>query len=277
MQKIQNRLLVQNKNWLAVVCGPTGSGKSYSAISLAMAIDRTFTVEERVVFTPQQFMACLNSGKLKTGMAIVFDEAGVGIPSREWYSISNKLLNYVIQTFRDDNLAVIFTVPSFDFIDLNLRKLFHSYVQTESIDRHRNRCRVRFMDLSYSPQIGKIYFMYPRIPDGEGSYRVMTGMYIKKPPVRMCNQYDKIRKMYSSQLKEGTEEKLSPVAEKKTKAEMVLDLFEQGKTIEDIALKLRMSYQLVRSYIPPSMRPIRRKRLPEKFMNRNVDKDYKDY
>jgi len=108
-------------------------------------------------------MALLNSGELHTGNMIIFDEAGVGIPSREWYSISNKVISYILQTFRRENLGVMFTTPSLDFIDSQARKLFHSYLETKHINREEKYVTLKYMNIQNNPKEGKIYYKYPRV------------------------------------------------------------------------------------------------------------------
>ena len=76
IQEIRKRF-ERNKNWLAVCCGETGSGKSYSALHIAETIDPSFNAK-RVVWSVQEFLALLNTDTLKRGNMIVFDEAGVG-------------------------------------------------------------------------------------------------------------------------------------------------------------------------------------------------------
>ena len=86
IKSIQNRLLRKNKNWLSIVCGDTGSGKSYSALTLANAISpRGITIKRNMVFNPIQFLEKINDkSKLQKGDVIIFDEAGVGMSAREW-------------------------------------------------------------------------------------------------------------------------------------------------------------------------------------------------
>ena len=59
----------RNKNFLACITGPTGSGKTYSALRLAERLDSEFDAS-RIVFTPQEFIDLLNSGTLKKGSVI---------------------------------------------------------------------------------------------------------------------------------------------------------------------------------------------------------------
>ena len=206
---VQDRVLKRNKNWLAAFCGATGSGKSYASISIAAAVDPSFTVKNRLVFTAKQFMALLNSGTLEKGCAVIFDEAGVGIPARDWYSVQNKLISYIMQTFRTDNLAVLFTMPSFDFIDVNARKLFHHYFETMAIDYGRRKARLKLQEISYNPLVGKLYRKYLRTPRG-----LLKFVYVKKPKVTECREYDLLRDRYSHQLKRETEKELNPQEKK---------------------------------------------------------------
>ena len=66
LKRIRKRLKKTNQNFLGVICGQTGSGKSYSALTICKEIDPSFDID-RVTFTPEQFMELLNSGKLKKG------------------------------------------------------------------------------------------------------------------------------------------------------------------------------------------------------------------
>jgi len=60
---VKRRLYEYNKNWLAIICGETGSGKSYSALKIAETVDPTFS-PERIVFSSEQFVRLLGK-KLK--------------------------------------------------------------------------------------------------------------------------------------------------------------------------------------------------------------------
>lgn len=205
-----NRINKQNKNWLVIICGETGSGKSYSALRIAEMLDKDFSVE-RVVFSITEFMTLLNSGKLKRGNVIIFDEAGVGIASREWYSARNKMINYVLQTFRHLNLAVIFTTPDFGFVDTQTRKLFHSYIETQRINKEKKAVRVKWFELQKNPRYGKMYFKYPRIRKSGGTFHKINKVYIKKPSRGLVNAYERKRTRFSLNLREEIEKDIKEI------------------------------------------------------------------
>ena len=158
---IMMRMMEHNQNWLCLVVGGTGSGKSYLALKIAEELDSTFNAS-RVAFNAEEFMSILNDGQLQKGCFIIFDEAGVGMSAREWFSLSNKALNYVLQTFRFRNIGVIFTTPDMGFIDVNARKLFHTYVETIRIDRNMKVCVAKVMEMQNNPKMGEQYTKYPR-------------------------------------------------------------------------------------------------------------------
>jgi len=207
--EIRDRLLNRNKNWLAIICGSTGSGKSWSALRLAELIDPRFSIQQ-VCFTPQEFMKLLNSGIVKKGSCVVFDEAGVGMPSREWYSLSNRLLSYILQTFRHKNLAVIFTSPSFEFIDSQARKLFHHYFETIRIDRVGEYVILKPLAIQHNPRLAKTYYKYP-----EYSNCRLTRLKVNKPSEELIRAYENKKNLFSKKLGKDIEESLTPKLEEK--------------------------------------------------------------
>lgn len=202
INKIRGRLLIQNKNWLSIVCGDTGSGKSYCAISLADQIcPRGITIKRNVVFNPIQFMERLNNVEdLKKGDILIFDEAGVGMSSREWYSMQNKLLGSVLQTFRNLNVGVIFTTPNLSFIDIQARKLFHSYFETANIDYKRKLAYVRVYDIDVNSRYDKTYYKHPKFLNAVGRQSKCSYIAIPKPRPELIEEYERVKRKYTLEL-----------------------------------------------------------------------------
>ena len=71
----------KNKNFLGVITGPTGSGKSYAGLTICKEVDPEFD-ETRVIFKAKDLMSLINSGELKAGSTILWDEAGVDLSNR---------------------------------------------------------------------------------------------------------------------------------------------------------------------------------------------------
>jgi len=187
-------------------------------------IDSTFTVKERVVFDAENFMELLRNGNLKKGSVIVWDEAGVGIPSREWYTISNKAINYIFQTFRYRNLCLILTTPSFDFLDKQTRLLFHVYCETERIDRENQQVIVKVMENQFNPREGQLYRKYYWVK-GVKKERHKIG----KPTKDMIKDYEEIKFKFAGTLEKDVSKDIKKVKKDKEKRRL---------TNEDIQNKL---------------------------------------
>ena len=166
-----HRRIRNNKNFLATITGPTGSGKSWSALSMAELIDKDFTID-RVIFRAKDLMKLISNGNLKPGSVIVWDEAGIDLSNRNWQSVTNKMLNALLQTFRHKNFILFFTVPFHDFIDSSSRKLFHADFETQKINRNQSTVIIKPKLLQYNSNLAKWYRKYLKVQ--------MNGSIIKR-------------------------------------------------------------------------------------------------
>lgn len=231
-----------NQNWICAIVGGTGTGKSYSAIALARAIDPTFD-QSRIVFTPQEFVKLVTEGNLKEGSMIVYDEAGVGMDARQWFSIQNKALNYILQTFRRDNIGVIFTVPDITFIDKNARKLFHTLIETVKLDRVNDYALVKWFNISPARRYDKVYYVYNRYADPTGRVHSISLNKIKKPPAELIDEYETRKKQFVDELKkEMYQEIMDSKASKRMNTRLLKSLVKQlggDEELPEITVKRR--------------------------------------
>lgn len=195
----------RNKNWLCFFVGETGSGKSYAAMTLAKALDPMFNVN-RIVFTVEDFVNLITEGNLKEGDIILYDEAGVDMDSRTWYEFSNKAMRYILQTFRRDNIGVIFTVPDISFVDKTARKLTHVIVETEYINYQKKRVVCRWFEIQNSRRYDKTYYVFPKFYDENGRANIISRVYFGMPPSGLVKQYEEKKKAYTDGLKREIQE-----------------------------------------------------------------------
>jgi hypothetical protein len=197
-----NRLYRENRNVMLAICGGTGSGKSWAAIRIGWINDRRddegrrFDLE-RIVFTPEDFMALVKK-KLPAGSWIVWDEVGVGMNSRQWYSLRNQLISYIAQTFRYKNYGVIFTVPGFNYIDVQVRRLIHAYIEMNKPHPDKGYSTGRFKWVSANAQSGQLYFPNPRYRKA-GHKCVMQLMRFGLAPKELLNAYEDKKRTFTEE------------------------------------------------------------------------------
>jgi hypothetical protein len=193
------RNLMRGENFVGIVTGRVRSGKSFTALRLCMEIDKNFTIDN-VVFSTREFMELLHSGKLKKGSMILWDEAGVGIATREWYSILNKSLNYVLQTWGHQSIGLILTVPDFSFVDSQTRKLVNMHFKTLKLIRSRNVTRLKpyFLTPMEKTDTKKVR---PRYNIG-GKKLDIEYIEVLKPPAKYVHLYLKKKEDFTRKLNE---------------------------------------------------------------------------
>ena len=182
-------------SYLCTLTGRHRVGKSLAALAFADLLDETFwkNMELRTVYTPEEFFIAiehLDYNKI-TGGAIVWDEANLGIPSREWYNVANKSINYAIQAFGYLKPMVFFVTQDITFIDSQPRKLFHDFFE---IKRNNNEYSIIYpFDMKINKRTGKVYYVYPRLSKGYqvgGARMVLRPLKLMKLPKAMIKRYE---------------------------------------------------------------------------------------
>jgi nucleoside-triphosphatase THEP1 len=195
IQSVQKRLWKQNKNWLSIITGQTGSGKSWSALSLAEKIDPSFDTS-KVVLRPEKFMEKVAEREWGQGDVVVFDEAGAGMSAKAHMTKKNRIIDQVLQTFRRQNIAVIFTVPSKSNVDKSVRRLLHTYIETKTIDYINERNHLKWLEMDYNQKTDKIYYKYPQRRTESGALKKIKTVKMGKPSEDLIKPYEEKRSKY---------------------------------------------------------------------------------
>lgn len=139
LDKVQKRVLTKDRDWVAVVDGEEGVGKSVLAMQIATYLDPSFTLD-RIVFSSDDFLKIIKDPKTKKGSAVVLDEAFNAANNRASLTEVNRAMIGVATEMRQKNLFVIMVLPSFFDLDKyfalwRCRALIHVYF-TENEDRN---------------------------------------------------------------------------------------------------------------------------------------------
>lgn len=183
----------QKFNYLGSIVGRPRTGKSLWGCTSGVLLDPTFwdDFENRIVYDAKSFMRALNRlSKLKIlGGVILWDEAGVGLPAREWYDMSNKAINYAVQVAGVYRPIIYFITLDLTYIDTQPRKVLNSL---QEMNRTNNKYSIsKPYNINVDKKRGKIYFKYPRMIMKEtGSYIKCHKLKITRPPKEIENRYE---------------------------------------------------------------------------------------
>jgi len=148
-----------------------------------------------LVFSAEAFLDLINDPDLGAGNVLLWDEAGLGMPAREWQSVFNRSIGYVLQSFRFRRIALFLTVPDSAFIDAQARALFHYYFECSTIDRRNNYVNVKPFIFEHSARFGKDYNKYPQVQTPEGKVKIGS-IQFALPSSNLRESYERKRKDY---------------------------------------------------------------------------------
>lgn len=226
MQNIHYRLHNRDQNYTMAITGDPGTGKSYASLALCHAIDPNFSIERNVIFDPVQFIELVNSKDTYQGMAVLWEEVGVGIDAKTWYAPINRAISHVAQTFRKKHMCLVMTVPDASMFDSTVRKLLNAYVEMdEDMDREHNVSRGRVYIPKYSYRFKKEYFSAPQY-NLKRNKRPMTVSKLVFPKVgtELAQAYEKRRAEFmrskGGEIEEDMKASLQKTAKRRTPKEI---------------------------------------------------------
>jgi len=259
----------KNKNNLVVVTGATGSGKSFSAMAICELISQSNNIPfeiDNVVFGLLPLMKLINSGKLKKGSCIIFDEPQISISAREFQSKANRIFNYLVSTFRHKNFNLFFCTPYEDLLDKSARKLFHAKLECISIDLKTQQVVLRPVILNYNAHLQKFYGEFLKVrykPVGVNRHvtKKIEEWCVPKPSIELINAYEKKKTDFTSNLNkvlqkdlEAYEQKHQPkekkevklTANQQTAVSLMTSLKNASKVAEIMGKETKQIYVLLR-------------------------------
>lgn len=252
-----------NLNFLAIFEGPPGIGKSWSALSIAHSIDSSFNPREQVAFSFKELMRIINKFNDKTTelskrkyKVIVFDEAQTDLSNREWQSKVNKLFNYLLSTFRHQQIILLFTSPYSDFIDSASMKLIHCKFEVKGWNKKTRKTQLRPKLLQYNPNMKKFYY-HSLYVIAHKKVNKLVHWFIDSPPQHIIEPYEAMKSAFTLALnKEITQELEDADKEQETDhkpltamQQAVYDGWVHGDSMEDIAKELKIGVRMAYTHL----------------------------
>ena len=114
LDKIKNAVIKKDRDYVLVIDGEEGSGKSVLAMQIAKYFDPKFNLD-KVVFNSDQFMKSIK--EIPKYSCVLLDEAYSASNSRATLTEVNRAMVGVATEMRQRNLFVIMVLPSFFDLD----------------------------------------------------------------------------------------------------------------------------------------------------------------
>lgn len=227
----RQREKVHNEGWnqLDCVVGLPRTGKSIFACFKAWLLNDDFDFAHDLLYTDKQFSERIEA-ITKFGETPIWDEAGVGLPAREFWKIQNREIGKMLQTVGHMRPMVSFVTPDFSYIDSQPRKIFHYFY--ECVYRSAEFVRVKPYSITVNRKKGQVYFVYPRVVGGLGLIR-MTGVDFYHPPEEFIKEYER----YSNPTKKEMRSKSAELI--KSKGYIKFDKNMSVKGIQEFILQNR--------------------------------------
>lgn len=202
-QKIWKRIFLRNGQFSLVICGKCGSGKSLLGLEIIRnLVGEDWDVKKYTCYSAEQF-ADLVRQPLKSGTALLYDDAGLAMLSGDAQTTEIKSMSKIFQSIRSRNFVVILTLPSLFLLASSVRSQVDFYAEPLWIDYSKNLCHAKFQSLSTNPKSGKLYsanmvrFVKKISPiTGLACYekQKVASLAFDKPPVSMTVPYEEIKK-----------------------------------------------------------------------------------
>lgn len=168
-----------------MVVGEAGSGKSYTAMTIGMILDKKFCIEQ-VVFKYKDFMDL--SGTLKSGQPIVLEEPAYILGARTWFNEFQRVIVSTIESSRYLNNPLIICVVNRNLIDKTIREYYCNYcveMRRRGVARVYRTWRPQWYDKPYRKTAIDIFLPYPGVDLAECDRT--TCLECKELPT--CNKY----------------------------------------------------------------------------------------
>lgn len=200
------------------ITGETGAGKSYTALRFAELLDPRFSIDN-VCFSAKEFLKKVQDIKYN-GQVLIFDDAGaMGIGNRKWYTETNIMTNYVIQTFRYKHGIVFFCVPDFSLIDLGTRKMIQAM---GIVSRRQKETNIRIYQILADRKQGNLYYPYYRFNNGSG-VEILRETKVNLPSKELIDQYEEKHKLEKGKLLDHAYRTLDAIDKQAAGASLTLD------------------------------------------------------
>jgi len=258
LSRARARIRDRNQNYLLVIIGKPGEGKSWAALRIAHYLDPTFddNVEERVCFEILKMVKLIRQKRVGKGNVLVMDEAGISFGTRDSMTIVNKQISALLQAWRMMNCGLIMTLPDLTFLDLHGRKMCDAVFHASKLYEKKGFCKLRIHDSKNNPYKGSITRPHPTTTEG-GEIIRHKWMSVGKPTKDVRERYEVMKEEFTDRLFDRMEktisnlemQKINLMVRKMDKKKQARKMFKDGMKPKEIAKELDVTDRAVQKWV----------------------------
>jgi hypothetical protein len=201
---------------LIAVCGRRGACKSGAAQRFGEQFDVSYYSEDNfkprfdethITFKASEFVKLFQQHH-PTGSVLVWDEIGVENDSRNFYTVKNKLIKYLMETNRYRNYVVLVTTPTLKSMDISTQRLLSGFLEMQGKVGDGNQAKGKFFHVETAAKTGKQYFKYPKYWNEHIFYSGEEFIF-PKPNAELRKKYDEKKIEFTKNLWKNIEVELS--------------------------------------------------------------------
>jgi len=173
-------------------------------------------MREHWFFAAKDFLEKMNDPNLKKREGNLWDEMGTSASHKTHQSLQNRAISWLVQTFRNLEQLVIFTVPTLAFVDKSVRNLLHYQLETRKILISNKVCIIKPLEIQYNIRMDKTYYHNLLKPsnDGSGFMDEIDVVGIPLPPKEIVEAYEEDSWKFKAELNKRIQGMLEKVNEK---------------------------------------------------------------
>ncbi len=190
VEEIRKSVYDLKLNRVITAVGPPGSGKSWTGIRIGQLVDDSFDIN-RIIFPGIEYVKAFANPDLSIGSFLLWDDAGLGAPAREFWSILNRCIGFIAQSSRFRRIILWITLPDKSFLDSQPRKLVDIHLEFLKRENPKMPIAARIYLPETNRRTGKIYYKHPRIFDAVRGPKVLEMIrFPNLPDEHITNEYE---------------------------------------------------------------------------------------
>lgn len=197
LSDIASKKVENNEQYILLIGGHIGTGKSLSAISLAEDIDPYFNID-RIAFDVPDMLNLINRGMPEGSVILWEGDTKISTVSPTDFHKINKEILTIFEAIKKNNWILIITLADPNKMSDNIRCKIDGFAKMITA-KNEEYGWIKYFNVRYDEENHKLIHRFPRLIDGDGRNIIIKGkdkdsanMKFALPSTEIVIAYDKL-------------------------------------------------------------------------------------